>query len=245
MPGLESGDVHVWRANISSWQARETAFHQLLDPAEQRRAMRFHFEKDRLQFVVTHGLTRILLGHYAQCSPSRLHFSHGIAGKPTLASPDATPTIEFNLSHSADWMVLAVAPNSPVGVDVERWSVDVEFTDLIQRFFSPAERREFAALQPSDQCAGFFACWSRKEAYIKAIGTGVSEGLDHFDVSVAPAGPARLLRDRRDPQAARNWQMHDLPFGHGYSGTVVCRAGTKAPRLLDLPPGSEILQAGW
>jgi 4'-phosphopantetheinyl transferase len=241
LPSLDPGEVHVWMASVAAWADLESRLEQLLGQAERTRAARFHFPRDRRQFVVAHGLVRGLLAHYAGTTPMQLRFAQGRAGKPALLQPVEMPPLEFNLSHSGDLVLVAVAPGAPVGVDVERWSEDVEFADLIERFFSPSECREFRSLGVEETCSGFFACWSRKEAYIKATGLGVSEGLDYFDVPVAATTPPSLLADRRDPEGPGRWQMMDLALDPGYSGTLVSHSAPERVRRFLLTPDSQII----
>jgi 4'-phosphopantetheinyl transferase len=175
--------------------------------------------------VAAHGALRVIIGGYVGADPASLDFVVGEHGKPALRRHDgmAASDIEFNLSHSADLALVAVARARPVGVDLERWASDVEHLDLAERFFSPAERRALRALAPAPDliASGFFAAWTRKEAYLKAIGYGISRGLHHFDVTLAPGERARLLADRLDETAIERWSMTDLDPAPGYSAALV------------------------
>jgi len=223
-PPLEPQVVHVWRVSLDD-PARAEAFWPVLSPEEHARALRFHREVHRLRFVVAHGALRTILADYVGTDPRALHFTTGEHGKPALrsAAPSATDTVEFNLSHSADLALVAVAQSRPVGVDVERWDADVEYLELAERFFSPVERRALRALAhaPDLVAAGFFAAWTRKEAYLKATGHGIVRGLHHFDVTLAPGEPARLLADRLDQDATTRWSMTELAPATGYSAALV------------------------
>ncbi len=128
---------------------------------------------------------------------------------------------EFNLSHSGDLILLGISGGAPVGVDVEQWSPDVEFSDLAVNYFSTLERERLIALDRGLWPEAFFNCWSRKEAYLKATGEGVTNGLDHFDVAFVPGEPARLIADRRDPRATARWSLEALPMPAGYSAAFV------------------------
>lgn len=237
-PTLGQGEVHVWKASVAGWALYEPELLSLLDASETARAARFHFARDRVQFVVAHGLVRRLLGHYAGDAPERIRFGSGPAGKPCIVSPAQSSYVQFNLSHSADVILMAVMMHSAVGVDVEQWSDDVEPVDLSSHFFSPGERQELLALGPQHRAAAFFATWARKEAYIKATGLGVSQGLGYFDVTVAADRPGRLLADRLAPNTTGSWHMIDLDVGPGYSATLVVNTAATLPRCFTLRPNA-------
>jgi 4'-phosphopantetheinyl transferase len=224
VPPLSRDQVHVWLASVSELADREPAHWHLLSDDERRRASRFHFARDRSQYVAAHGVLRELLARYVGADPAALHFGAGACGKPFLAGAAAGSGIEFNLAHSGDVVSIAVARGRPVGVDVERWSPDVEYEALAEHVFSPAERAELRALPAERRQEGFFACWSRKEAYIKATGLGVSRGLDWFDVSLTPGAAASLLADRLLPGGAARWTLRDLELPRGHSGAVIAEA---------------------
>lgn len=228
--------VDVWQVVLSAWAPREHDCLSLLDADERQRYHRFHFPIDRRRFAVAHGVVRLILASYCGLGPRQLRFAPGDSGKPHLIA-GAAPMLEFNLSHSGDLILLAVSELSPVGVDVEQWSPDLEFGDLARQCFSPWERDVLGALDRAIQPEAFFNCWSRKEAYLKATGAGVTGGLDHFDVSLVPGDAPRLIADRRDPTAAVRWSLEALPLGRGYSGALVSSSqGSSRSRFLFQPP---------
>jgi 4'-phosphopantetheinyl transferase len=163
----------------------------------------------------------MLLGAYSGLPPTALRFQYGPQGKPFLEGSD----VQFNLSHSGNLALFAFARSRALGVDLEATDRAVEGDALAARFFSPAENAELAALPPEVRQAAFFACWTRKEAYIKATGLGLSLALDSFDVSVAPGRSARLLATRPRAEEATHWQLTDLSVGPGYAGAL-CVAGS-------------------
>jgi 4'-phosphopantetheinyl transferase len=222
-PTLAAGSVHVWRAGLGSAEAAETLW-PLLSVEEQYRARRFHQERHRRRYIVAHGALRQILAAYLDRPAESLAFSNGPHGKPALVeSGRSTRRLEFNLSHSGDLALVAVAWDRPVGVDLEEWERDMNHLELAERFFSPAEREALRALATStdDLVRGFFAAWSRKEAYLKASGHGVTRGLHHFDVTLAPHEPARLVADRRDLDALERWTMVALSPDPQFSGALV------------------------
>jgi 4'-phosphopantetheinyl transferase len=221
-PPLGAHDVHVWRVPLDE-DARADSYWSLLSDEERRRAARFVRDVHRRRFVVAHGALRSILADYVGAEPTALDFVSGAHGKPALRAPTGRPPVEFNLSHSDDLALVAVARAHAVGVDLERWSEGVEHLELAERFFSPGERRALRALAHAPHLieAGFFAAWTRKEAYLKATGHGITRGLHHFDVALAPGEPARLIADRLDDDATARWAMFALDPAPGYSAALV------------------------
>jgi 4'-phosphopantetheinyl transferase len=221
-PPLDADAVHVWRVSLDD-DARVRDYWTILSADEQARASRFVREVHRRRFVVAHGALRTIVAGYVGERPDALAFEQAEHGKPSLRREGDGAAIEFNLSHSDDLALVAVTRARPVGVDLERWSPDVEHLELAERFFSPGERAALRALAhaPEQVAAGFFAAWTRKEAYLKATGHGISRGLHHFDVTLAPGEPARLLADRLDAGATERWSMVALDPAPGYSGALV------------------------
>jgi 4'-phosphopantetheinyl transferase len=211
---LQTGEVHVWRLELE--RPLET-FVELLDPDELSRANRFHFEKDRKHFVVARGFLRVLLGRYLDSDPKQLKFTYGAYGKPALPGEDL---LRFNMSHSHGIALYALTEGRDVGVDVEYVRADFTSDDIARRFFSPFEVKSLCGLPTEERVASFFRCWTRKEAYIKALGSGLSHPLDQFDVTLAPSEPAALLRDHREPEASTRWTLRNLEIGEGYVGAL-------------------------
>jgi len=225
-PPLGEGDVHVWRISLASLgqgDDRYDALWTLLSPEEQSRAKRFHFERDRRAFVISHGMTRRILARYQQVPAAQLAFVSGEFGKPALEGVTDASALAFNLSHSGGIALLAVARGREVGVDVEQWNAEIEHLQLADHFFSESEREALRALagSPPDVVAGFFAAWSRKEAYLKASGHGISRGLHHFDVTLTPGEDATIIADRMDPASSSRWMMRALVAGADYSAAIV------------------------
>lgn len=233
-PRLDRATVHVWRVRLDDLRGL-SELRGLLSDDERARADRFLHEEHRTRFVVAHGWKRRILAQYVERPPEALRFAVGTHGKPALVAPrdDTVSAVEFNLSHSGEIALVAVAAGAPVGtpvgVDVERWDAKVEHLALAERFFSPNERMELRRIadrsSPGERAArvavGFFAAWSRKEAYLKATGAGITRRLHHFDVTLDPELPAALLADRLDDQATARWRLHALEVAAGYSGALV------------------------
>lgn len=244
-PLLGPAEAHVWKAQLPAPGEEATEGIHLLDVGERDRADRFHFAEHRRQYIFSHVVLRTVLAHYAGLPPAQLRFATKAAGKPVLDGVNARG-LEFNLSHSGRMTLVAVSGSSAVGVDVEEWSANVEVDDLAKHFFSTGECLALGQLSHEAGRRAFFACWSRKEAYIKATGLGVTAGLDYFDVVVDPAGPARLLADRRHPAATRSWQLTDLDVGAGFAAAIATSSGsTVRCFLFDQPAHRPLLGASW
>lgn len=213
---LSLNTVHVWRARLDVSSDVVTLLERTLAPDETRRADRFHFERDRLHFVVARGVLRLLLGRYLDCSPAGLPFRYGPYGKPELAPREVAGRVQFNMSHSGGLALFAIAEERQVGVDVEFIRAELATDGIAKRFFSAHEAATLQSLPPDLRLAAFFHCWTRKEAYIKATGKGLSIPLDQFDVSLSPFEPARLLATRWNPGEADRWSLHTVPAGSNY-----------------------------
>lgn len=222
---LSIGEVHVLRLRLEQPAEVHERFLHTLSPEERARASRFHFEKHRRHFVAARGALRTLLGRYLQTEPAAVRFSYGAYGKPMLDGEHRDSSLRFNASHSGELALYAFVQNHDIGIDVEYIKRDFGTEEIAQRFFSSYEVQMLSALPATERAAAFFRCWTRKEAYIKAIGSGLSHPLDTFDVTLAPNEPAALLRVEGDPREVDRWSLFDLAVEHGYAAALVV-AGT-------------------
>jgi len=195
---LPKDDVHVWQARVDADSLRECELLGALSSDERARSYRFHFRKDRDLYLVGRSMMRALLGGYVGCQPSEVPLCYSAHGKPGL-SPDVQTDLQFNLSHSRELALFAVTRGSPIGVDVEFVQPTVMNERVAEEFFSSYEVAALRALPAELKSQGFFNCWTRKEAFIKAKGEGLSMKLDQFDVTLQPGHPAKLLSIRPDP----------------------------------------------
>lgn len=198
--------AHVWTASLDVSDAVLGAFLAVLSEDECKRADRFAFERDRRAHIATHGLLRYLLSDYTAFPPAALRFQVGSRGKPTLS--DEFEGLEFNLSHTAGLACFAVTRGTPIGVDVERIRPLDDLDNLARHNFAASEVAELDTLTGEGRLTGFFNCWTRKEAYVKAIGDGLSCPLDSFEVTLAPGDAARIRRIERSEIAAAHWSVH-------------------------------------
>jgi 4'-phosphopantetheinyl transferase len=213
---LQPDQVDVWRIPLDLPTASVKSLESILSADERDRAARFRFPEGKDRYIVAHGCLHNILAHYLGCEPGQLSFSNNEYGKPALSGHQ----LEFNLSHSGNFALVAVSQGRKVGVDVERIRSDVELERIAGRYFSKSEVTELMALAAEQRTAGFFNCWARKEAYIKAQGWGFSMSLDSFDVSLTPHEPALLRATRPDAQEAARWTLLSLEVDPGYAAAV-------------------------
>ncbi|HEX6289771.1 MAG TPA: 4'-phosphopantetheinyl transferase superfamily protein [Herpetosiphonaceae bacterium] len=218
---LEHDDVHVWRIALDQPAARLPYYAQTLAPNETTRASRFYFERDRHHFTVGRGALRMILSRYIGLAPHELQFTYTSYGKPALSETTGGDSLRFNLSHSAGMALCAVTRNREVGVDIEGIRRLDDLKQIAGHFFSANESAVLHALPEEIQVDAFFTCWTRKEAYIKAIGEGLSMPLDCFDVSLVPGEPAALLAVRGNVEEAERWLLRELHPGPGYLAAIV------------------------
>jgi 4'-phosphopantetheinyl transferase len=218
---LGGQEVQVWRLELDTVPSDGWSWENLLSADERERAGRFHFARDRRRFTAARGLLRTLLGGYLQADPGELRFRYSHKGKPALDGKHQESGLCFNVSHSDEVALLAFARAGELGVDVERVRQDCEVQEIAQRFFSSAEQKALAALPAAQQYRAFFNCWTRKEAFVKAKGGGLSLPLDQFDVSLAPGEPAELLATRPDPAEKQRWSLWALDAGEEYAAALI------------------------
>jgi 4'-phosphopantetheinyl transferase len=218
---LPADEVHVWRASLSQPPERLERWRGALAPDERERAARFHFERDRRRFVAARGQLREVLSRYAGLAAGDLRFLYASHGKPYLADESGGAWLRFNVSHAGELALYAVARGRELGVDIEEVRADVEHEEIAGQFFSAPEAAALRALAAGLRREAFFLCWTRKEAYIKGIGEGLSLPLDSFDVSLTPGEPAALLAVRGDAREAARWTLKDLDVGPGYHAALV------------------------
>jgi 4'-phosphopantetheinyl transferase len=234
---LECGEVHVWIAGLDRSAEQIARMSLSLDREEIARAARFRTDEHRNRFIVSRAAQREILSGYGGVDPASITYEYSAHGKPSLrASGTGLDSIRFNVTNSVNRALVAVAWEREVGVDVEAQRTIRDAGALARRFFSPSE---YAALQTMHDEAverAFLSCWTRKEAYVKAIGLGISMQLAGFDVNVEPDEPATLLATRHDAAAAARWTMHSLDAGAGYFATLVVEGEPAAVRTFEWRP---------
>jgi len=218
---LSSNDVHLWRAKLDQSDECVKQLTQMLSVEEQRKSERFHFDKDTKYFIVTRGVLRTILSRYLRVEPNRLQFGYRSNGKPYLTEKLNGEEICFNLSRSHSLSLYAFTRSRQIGVDIEYIVPIKEADQIVARFFSSYERTMWQQLPKDKKQEAFFHCWTRKEAYIKARGEGLSLPLDQFDVSFAPGEPAALFVTSGASDESSRWLLRALQPGPGYVGALV------------------------
>ena len=203
-------EVHVWLLTLDQSPSYIQGLTTVLSEDEQNRANRFHFKKDHDHFIVARGTLRIILGRYLRVKPERLRFSYTYYGKPALEKEFEGESLRFNLSHSHGLALLGVTRDREIGVDIERIRPGMADEQIPERFFSDKEVGVLRGLPRQLQDEAFFNCWTRKEAYIKARGEGLSMPLALFDVTLVPGEPAALLETRGEPLESSRWALRAL-----------------------------------
>lgn len=218
------GEIHVWRADLDLPRDRVGALERFLAADELGRAKRFLVRSARDRYTVARAVLRNLLSRYVSTAPADLRFRYTEYGKPELAHP--ATSIRFNVSHSHGLAVYAVTAGVPVGIDVEylHRRATMDRLKIAHRVFSDREYNELASMPRYRRDEAFLACWTRKEAFVKAIGQGLSCPLDQFDVSVDPADPPDLRATHWDPLEAGRWSMSSVDPGPDYIGALAVPA---------------------
>ncbi len=225
MAGIGAKDVHVWRASLDRTPIIVERLRQLLSHDELTRAARFHFERDRQHFIVARGCLRSILSRYLKRPAADIEFAYGVNGKPQLAdSCSPAPPLYFNLAHSSGLALYGFTHIGEIGIDLELIKPEFTGDDIANRFFSRGEVACLNAVSAELRPEAFFNCWTRKEAFIKATGTGLSLPLDQFEVTLTPGEPAQLLRTNWNKDEASRWSIKSIDVGRSYVAAVAVAA---------------------
>jgi len=220
-PGeLGKAEAHLWVVALELVPEKLPDFRSILSPDERERASRFLSDGDARRYMAARASLRSLLGAYVGIEPGELRFTYDRFGKPGLGGEAQADAVRFSVSHSEGFGLFGFVKEHRMGVDVERIRAGIDVENLAKNHFS---RNEFEKLrsQPSDrQLEAFFCCWTRKEAYLKARGEGMSHGLDRFEVSVTPDEPVTILCADDDPDVSRRWTLEHLTPEPGYLGAA-------------------------
>jgi len=220
---LPDNEVHLWRIDLDALRQSEAHWQKTLSSEEAARAARFHFAVDRQRFSISRGVLRTILAGYLQTEAKSLSFSYSPKEKPSLSAPHSGEGLMFNISHSGSVALLAFTRGREIGVDVEQIRSDVEVDAIARRFFSAHEQEQLAAVQGKERFEAFFRCWTRKEAYIKATGDGLSLPLHQFDVCTVPGHSDALIATRPDQSEAHLWLLREVSAGEGYVAALCVR----------------------
>lgn len=223
-PGtLAADEVQVWRLRVPPVGSEPAIWHDWLSVEERERIGRKRQAIDRQRDLTSRAGLRRLLGTYIGCSPGEIAFATGASGKPVLAPCPGGPRLEFNISHAGEWVLLAFA-HARVGVDVEAWR-EIDHDEIVRHYFAPAEQAAWEGVPAAKRLPVFFSAWTRKEAYVKALGTGLTTPLDQFAVRFHPAdAPAALLSCEEGGGEVQRWTLADCSPAPGYSGAGAVEA---------------------
>lgn len=216
-PPLSDREVHIWQADLLHSDAEMEKLAPLLSADERQRADRFRFEPDRRKFILCRGMLRTILGQYLQRDPIALTFEYGKHGKPALIESNA---LSFNLAHSGDRALYAVTQHHAIGVDIEQLRSVQYAEQLVNRYFSPEERQAYQLLPEHQKQLAFFRAWTGKEAFLKAIGSGLSLPLDQVAVTISPDRSAELLRLPAE-HSLNQWRLSQFVPTEKYVGAIV------------------------
>jgi 4'-phosphopantetheinyl transferase len=223
---LAPGEIHVWSVRLDPPAGQVERLGRCLSSDEWERANRFRFEKHRRQYVVGRGALRTLLASYLGTRPELVRFTYGPRGKPFLAPPLDAGGLHFNLSNSDELALVGFVLGREIGVDVEYLRKMPDCEQISERFFSESERTVLRSIPFPAKEEAFFNCWTRKEAYLKAVGEGLAAPLDSFDVTLALDEPPRMLTLEGDAGRAARWFFHHLRPAPDYVGAIAIEGGT-------------------
>ncbi len=243
-PALGPDQVHLWRSRLDLPAATVASLGRLLSGDELERAQRLVFERDRRRFIVARGLLRLLLARYTGSAARDLVFGYEARGKPFLAGPAGVAAPAFNLAHAEEWAAYGFTLRGPIGVDIEYHTALEDMGQLAATIFSEHEQATLEAVPAHQRLAAFYAGWTRKEAFVKALGAGLSFPLAGVEVALHPAEPARILRVRAELGAIRQWQLVAFSPAHAVSGAVVVAGQPPQITRWDFPHAGARLDLG-
>jgi 4'-phosphopantetheinyl transferase len=213
------GRIDIWKVQLDQLETLVSQTNNLSSD-EIARANRFHFEKDKGRFAQCRSVLRDILSDYLGIPGAEIRFEYLKGGKPRVVVDQNPGGLQFNVSHSANVALIAVGSEHQLGVDIEKIRSDVDDVELAERFFSVRERSELGALPDHLRLAGFFACWTRKEAFLKATGDGLSFPLTDFSVTTHPESEPRLEEIKGNTEVGNQWFLADLRGIDGFRATV-------------------------
>jgi 4'-phosphopantetheinyl transferase len=237
-PGLPGGDIHVWRVSLTPSPDRLDALRLLLAAEERARADRILLPDRGAAFLLARAALRQLLGRYLEIPPESIAFGYTAHGKPFLAGPGPLPPLRFNVSHSGRLALLAFRLHREIGVDVEEIRTTPDLTGIARRFFTAAEAGSVLSRPPAGQAGAFYACWTRKEAYLKATGRGIAAGVASMEIFTGPDGQPALRTPSPDAVPQPDWAIRDLAAGEGYAAALAAEGPFAGIRCWEFSPAS-------
>jgi len=227
-PLLREGDVHLWRANLDLPLETARPLLGLLSADEQARMETIRSAVSRVEFGTTRALLRVILARYTKQESRNLRFRYNRYGKPALRHEPGEIALHFNVSHSSGTGLIAITCDREVGVDIQRVRAAIAMMQIAEHFLSPMEVRAVSALPELARYDMFYRCWTRKEAYAKARGVGLSLNMQGFAVPLEPGGAQGFLH-ASDAASFTLWSFRDIPVGAGYAAAVVIQGQLRQP----------------
>jgi 4'-phosphopantetheinyl transferase len=215
--------VVVWKINLNHLSPDISLYSGVLNECEIEKSRRFYFQKDRQRYIQSHAILRMILGKELGVLPGAVQFTTNPYGKPYIISDGQQPGLFFNISHSQTGLLIALSRGIECGVDIEYQRDDFPSNEIAERFFSKKEFEVFKALPETQKKEAFFNCWTRKEAFIKAKGMGLSIPLDSFDVSLVPGDKARLVASSLEEGDISNWSLENVDTWFQYSAALCAK----------------------
>jgi 4'-phosphopantetheinyl transferase len=229
---LEIDQVHVWRASLIQTEGEKKACWSTLSNDERQRADRFHFEKDHFSFVAARGILRQILGYYLDQVPEKIIFGYTSFGKPYLLNRENEYQINFNISHSGNLGLFAFSLNKEVGVDIELVKENISTAEIVERFFTKNEKMDLQKALADEKIKLFYQFWTRKEAVLKAIGSGVSFPLEKCEVSGGDGIEFTPVNLQEKEGYRTRWYFKDLFVGNNFFASLAL--GTNCNKILFL-----------
>ena len=228
------GVVDICRTSLSLPQTQVDIYRSLLSDTEARRAERFRGQAKSREYIISRGLLRKVLGITLGCNPEDIDFHYSAHDKPCLAAPKDENDIRFNVSHSHEQTLIALTPSNDIGVDIEHLRTNLEFKKMASRFFSVNEADELNTYTDLGIAQAFFACWTRKEAFVKALGEGIAFGLSEFSVSANPFVDEVRLVTHWDESFAGGWSIRNINAGRDYVAAIAVAGKISRLRFWDV-----------
>lgn len=213
--------IHIWKIEYSDFSGDESVLLKVLTDDELKRADKFHYKIDRKRYTVTKAFLKIILSKILSVNPVEIRFALNAHGKPKLIKP---ADVHFNISHSGNMGMIAVTDVAAIGVDVERYRERMTAGKAAKRFFSEKEVADFLELPEDQKLKGFFNCWTRKEAFIKALGLGLAMPLRDFDVTLKPGEKVKLTDIRKINETATDWTLKPIPLEIEYAAAFAIKS---------------------
>ena len=228
-PNLNGEEVHVWRIDLSDIAEAMPKLSQLLSSDEQQKASRYHFEKDRNNFTIRRAVLRKVLSLYMDVTPAELHFIYNNFDKPAL---EADTSIRFNASSSRGIGIVAIVLDTRIGIDIEFLDASFSKLEIAEKYFSTDEVRAIGDLQSELRTAAFFDCWTKKEAYVKAVGDGMSHPLPNLAISSEKPGSFSIAATSEEE---KGWTVKSFIPEENYIASVAYEGGLRTIRHFQLP----------